>query len=116
MRMWKRPSSQSRLRERRSVGPSDARLLGREALREVVERRRAPGGLVAEELRLARAERPRARQRLAQAREALAREHDVDADAHPGAREALDCALGGLARVEAADARVGVARRRRSSR
>ena len=56
----KAPVVAERLREgAQGVGESSP-LLAREPLSEVVEGRRAPGGLVAKQLRLARAERSRA--------------------------------------------------------
>src|ERR1019366_5893432 len=71
-----------RVAEPPEAGREGAHLLLRQPLREVVERRRAPRGLVPEELPLARAERSRPAKRLGEPRKALAREDHVDPDPH----------------------------------
>jgi hypothetical protein len=95
--------------ERAEAWAERVRLRGREAAREVVECRGAPGGLVAEELNLARAEIAGALDRVAETIERGAGEDDVRADLDAGLCEEPDRALGVARAVEAADLGVRVA-------
>ena len=117
MRSVKAPVRAERLRERAQRAGEGAALGRREPLREVVEGRRAPGGLVAKELRLARAEgsqRARAsrcrRGKLSRVSTTLTPTRTPAAARRSIARSAAP------APSKPRTPRVGLARRRRSSR
>ena len=98
--------------DRAERGRERERLVGREAAREVVERRRAAGGLVAKQLRLARAEGARAGDGRGERSERRAREED---DVHPDATRARGEPT--IARsASAAPSKPRTSRRRRRSR